>query len=275
METKAKKYPKAVVGVFIFNEKDELFLMRSPHFYNKYSTPGGKIEMNEAAAKAAEREVKEETNLKISDIEFVGLFDALNIKKIYKSGDNHLLCCIYRAKAKSTDKVVLNSEGTAYKWRKASEWLKNKDLNKITEKVLKKYFQDRESYEMKYKRALADYQNLLKRTAMEREEFVKFSQEQFIHEILPVYNNLKLSLDHIEDNGQNPWVEGIKYVFKNFTETLESMGLQEIKVKPGDKFDHNIMDAIEGKGECVERVVEPGYKFKGRVMKAVRVVVKK
>src|SRR5680860_77778 len=45
-----------------------------------------------------------------------------------------------------------------------------------------------EDWEHKYKLALADYQNLIKQSAKDRESFVKFALGDFLQELLPVYD---------------------------------------------------------------------------------------
>ena len=126
--------------------------------------------------------------------------------------------------------------------------------------------------EHKYKRALADYQNLLKRTAQEKVEFVKYANEDLIQAIIPVYDNLKMSLAHVDETVQNGWLEGIKHVIRQFKDVLESMGVEEIKTI-GEKFDHNTMEAIEGKGDKVVKELRPGYKLNGKVIIAAKVIV--
>ena len=125
----------------------------------------------------------------------------------------------------------------------------------------------------KYKRALADYSNLLKRTAKEKEEFFKYSNEQLIVEMIPVYDNLKTSLEHTDDQiEKSAWLEGVKYVLKQFKSILESIGVEEIKTV-GEKFDHNTMEAVSGEGEMVVKEGKPGYKLNGKVIVPARVIV--
>lgn len=125
----------------------------------------------------------------------------------------------------------------------------------------------------KYMRALADYQNLLKRTAKEKEEFFKYSNEQLIIEMIPVYDNLKVSLNHTDEQiEKSPWLEGVKYVLKQFKGILEGVGVEEIKTV-GENFDHNTMEALEGAGEKVVREAKPGYKLNGKVIIPARVVL--
>lgn len=129
------------------------------------------------------------------------------------------------------------------------------------------------SSEQKYLRALADYQNLLKQSTKERLEFVKFALEDFLHDLLPVYDHLKLSLKGLsEEEGKSAWVEGVRHVLKQFKTTLENRGVEEIKTE-GAKFNHDEMEAIDGEGEKVKSVVMPGYKLNGKVIRVAKVIV--
>jgi len=277
-----KKYPKVIAGVFIFNDKDELLLIKAPRWHDKYVPVGGKVEIGETLIEAAKREVKEETNLDIENIELIGVEDGLGLEESYKLDDNHFVFADYRAIAKDIEKLKLNEEASSYKWLIVDEWLK-KDKSKFgpyTYNVLKKLKESKENSEDKYKRALADYQNLLKRTAAEKEEFAKYANERLLHEILPVYDNLKMSLAHAgEEVENNGWLEGIKYVVKQFSDALKNIGVEEVKTI-GEKFDPNTMEAIgeketgeEEKDGIVESEVMSGYKLSGRIIRAARVVV--
>ena len=271
-EKNSTKYPKVIVGAFIFNEKNELFLMKSPKWKNKYVCPGGKIETEEKAEDALKREIKEETNLNLENIEFFGVLDGLGLEKIYTKEDDHFVFLNYRAEVKGDLNIILNEEGTKYKWLSLDEWKKNeKKIAFYTFESFKKLEKNSEDFEEKYKRALADYQNLLKRTASEKNDFVKYANEQLFLEILPVYDNLKESLKYT-DNVKSQWIEGIKYVVKQFKTALENSGIEEIKTKE-EKFDHNTMEAVEGTGEKIKKEVRSGYKLNGRVIIPARVIV--
>lgn len=129
-------------------------------------------------------------------------------------------------------------------------------------------------FEDKYKRALADYQNLLKRMEMERVDFIKYANEQFILDILPIYDNLKISMSHLDEAAKrNGWAEGIKYVIKQFKDTLKNLGVEEIATKD-KKFDPCLMEAVEGKGEKVKKEVKAGYKLNGKVIVPAKVILK-
>lgn len=268
-----QKYPKVTVGAFIFNEKGELFLMSSVKWHDKYACPGGRVEIGEELKKTVAREVKEETGMDIEGIEFIGITDGYNVGDKYTQGDKHLIFLDYKAKLKGQPKIVLNNEATKYKWLKIEDWLKRKDLAKYTRERLEKISAEGESFEHKYKRALADYQNLLKRTVQDKEEFAKYANERLILEIIPVYDNLKMSLKHADKEAEkNGWLEGIGHVVRQFEGALKNLGVEEVRTA-GENFDHHTMEAVEGKGKRVKKEIKPGYKLNGKVIAPAKVIV--
>ncbi|MDD3711836.1 MAG: nucleotide exchange factor GrpE [Patescibacteria group bacterium] len=141
------------------------------------------------------------------------------------------------------------------------------------EEIIKNLQDKNNDLNHKYKRALADYQNLLKNIASEKSDFLKYSLEVFLMEILPVYDNLKISISTLkEEDHNNPWVEGVKYVIKQFQDILANNGVSEIKTV-GEKFDYNTMEAVEGKGEKVVSELRPGYILNKKVIIPAKVVI--
>ena len=272
---KEKKYPKVVVGAFIFNDKNELLLTKGVKWHNKYVNIGGKIEVGEDFEETLRREVKEETNLDIEDVGFIGLVNGNNVNDSYTQEDNHLIFLDYKTKAKNPEDIKLNEESSDFEWLSVEEWLK-KDKKKFSpyiHEILEKIKNKEENFEGMYKRALADYQNLLKRSAQEKQNFVNYANEGLILEMIPVYDNLKMSLAHVNEEAKtNGWLEGVKHVIKQFRSVLENMGVEEIKTI-GEKFDHNTMEAIDGQGEKVKTEVKSGYKLRGKVIIPAKVIV--
>lgn len=106
--------------------------------------------------------------------------------------------------------------------------------------------------ENQLKRALADYDNLKKRLEKERTEIVQFANEALMLRVLGIVDGLEITL------GQ-------------FWQLLKEEGVEEIKVKAGDKFDPEVMEAVGGQGEKVEQILSRGYKLHGRVIRPARV----
>ena len=125
----------------------------------------------------------------------------------------------------------------------------------------------------KYLRVLAEEQNLIKRQTVEKEEFVKYANQEVLSEFLIVYDHLKLSIGSLPDAEKaSAWVKGVEYTVKQFKDLLSVNGVEEIKTT-SEKFDPNTMEAVEGQGEKVVKEIMTGYKLNGKVIRAARVVL--
>ena len=120
----------------------------------------------------------------------------------------------------------------------------------------------------KWKRALADYQNLEKRVLEEKEGFAKFATAGLLDKLLPILDGLEKCHKHLED-------KGLGLILSQLKKVLESEGVEEIKAK-GKKFDPQLMDAVEmveGKKNQVVEVVLKGYQLNGKVLRPAKVRV--
>ena len=122
--------PLATVGALIFNARNEALMIRTHKWSGKWGIPGGKIKRGETALAALRREILEETNLKIKDIEFVLVQDCISSKEFYRDAHFVLLNYVCRAVGKKLN-VILNEEGREFKWLKLADAKKLK-LNKPT-----------------------------------------------------------------------------------------------------------------------------------------------
>ncbi|MBI2414311.1 nucleotide exchange factor GrpE [candidate division WWE3 bacterium] len=125
--------------------------------------------------------------------------------------------------------------------------------------------------ENNWKRALADYKNLEKRTFEEKEAIITFANSVLILRILPVLDNLKTLQKHFDD-------PSLKMIIKEFEKILKEEQIEEINAL-GQTFDHTTMDAIESieceaddEGKVVE-VLQTGYTLKNKVLRPARVKV--
>ncbi|MBN1645102.1 NUDIX domain-containing protein [Candidatus Woesearchaeota archaeon] len=134
---KEQVFPEPTVGAMIFNENGEIFLMKSHKWRGKYVIPGGHIELGESMKDALKREIKEETNLEIYDIDFLHwqefIFDELFYKK------RHFVFFNFTAKTDS-ENVKLNDEGQEFIWVKPEESLKL-PVEPYTVKAIEKYLE--------------------------------------------------------------------------------------------------------------------------------------
>lgn len=108
-----QQYPEPTVGALVFNREGRLFLMRSHKWKGKWVVPGGHIELGERMEDALRREVKEETNLDIRDIEFLCFQEFIYDERFWKR--SHFIFFDYACRTDSTD-VRLNDEAEEYRW---------------------------------------------------------------------------------------------------------------------------------------------------------------
>jgi len=109
----AQQYPEPTVGALVFNTQGQLFLMRSHKWKGKYVIPGGHIELGETMVDALRREIKEETNLDIYDIEFICFQEFIHDERFWQ--ERHFIFFDYACRTDSID-VVLNHEAQEYVW---------------------------------------------------------------------------------------------------------------------------------------------------------------
>jgi len=115
-----QQYPEPTVGALISNPEGKFLLLKSHKWLGKYVIPGGHIELGETMQQALKREIKEETNLDIYDIEFIIFQEFIFDETFWQKG--HYIFFDYACKTDST-KVTLNDEAEEYTWVTIAEGL--------------------------------------------------------------------------------------------------------------------------------------------------------
>lgn len=141
---------------------------------------------------------------------------------------------------------------------------KDKELNELTKR---------------FHRALADYDNLRRRSAKEVLEASAKGTENFIKKLLPVLDTLDSAMRQITSaTTDRKVVDGLEMFCIQFTDVLEKEGLREIPAR-GQKFDPNLHEAMCKKccdgfdEDIVLTEFEKGYIFKDRVLRPAKVEI--
>lgn len=119
-----------------------------------------------------------------------------------------------------------------------------------------------------WKRALADYQNLEKRTRDQQQLMAQLACVTLIEKLLPVIDHLKLAAKHLHD-------PGIEMIIKQFTDVLASEGVIQIEAIHQD-YDPSLMEGMEqvpGEANQVVEVVTEGYRIGDRILRPAKVKV--
>ncbi len=113
--------PIVTVGALIFNQAHDVLMVRTHKWSDLWGIPGGKIKWGEPSVDALRREVKEETNLAIADIEFILVQDCIHSKEFYR--DAHFILMNYICRCVGNPRVRLNDEAREFRWVSLAEAL--------------------------------------------------------------------------------------------------------------------------------------------------------
>lgn len=125
-----------------------------------------------------------------------------------------------------------------------------------------------DEWKNKYLRALADYQNLVKRTDVEKQEIQMYATEQFLKKLLPIVDTLELAQHHVQN-------EGLALALKELHAVLNGYGVKKIEMQ-GASFDPHSMECIEvveGEKDRIVSVSQPGYQMHNKLLRAAKVQV--
>lgn len=122
-------------------------------------------------------------------------------------------------------------------------------------------------------RNMAEFDNFRKRSEKEKSQMFELGAKDIIEKILPVVDNFERGLDIItEEDKENAFVQGIEKIYKQFTTTLEDMGVKPIEAV-GKEFDPNLHNAVmhaedKEQGEnIITDEFQKGYMYKDIVVR--------
>lgn len=149
------------------------------------------------------------------------------------------------------------------------ESIDEEEFDKI-ESEIETLKQQVEDFENKYKRAIADYQNLQKRVQEEKSEWIRAANKELLLRILAVLDTLILAYQHTQD-------KNVQVSVQQFLDVLKTEGVTKIETV-SKKFDPNIMDAIAtdtGEEGMVLEELRAGFMIYDKLLRAAQVKVGK
>ena len=108
-------------------------------------------------------------------------------------------------------------------------------IDKQLFKDLEKKATERDEFNDKYLRAMAEFDNARKRMQKEKEAFQKFVNESLITELFPIMDSFDSAIAHAENSksagetNKDAFLKGIKLLQDKFHKVLEQYGLTLIK----------------------------------------------
>ncbi len=128
-----------------------------------------------------------------------------------------------------------------------------------------------------YLRALAEADNIRKRSIRDRTTFIEQASERLMQKLLPVLDSFQAGLDvEVAGEAEEKLLSGMRGVFTQLMDALASEGLEAINAEGAD-FDPNLHEAIsilgEGDALVVHHQMRRGFRLKDRVLRPASVVV--
>jgi molecular chaperone GrpE len=130
----------------------------------------------------------------------------------------------------------------------------------------------------RYLRAIAELDNLRKRTAREVEQARRFGAERLAQGVLPVRDSLEAGVAAAEKAGEVALAEGQRATLRLLDDAFASVGIREIDPR-GEPFDPNkhealsLLPAPDVEPNTVLEVIQKGYELNDRLLRAARVIV--
>ncbi|GIW62400.1 MAG: hypothetical protein KatS3mg090_0226 [Patescibacteria group bacterium] len=131
-----------------------------------------------------------------------------------------------------------------------------------------------DDYKQKYLRALADYQNLLKRVEQEKQRIEQEVAFSFWQRFLDIYEDMLRADVFVKD-------QGLKMILDKMKKFLKDSGVSEVELE-GKKFDPELAEVVDvvscsddQEDNTVSKVYRKAYKLFDKVLQVGKVQVKK
>jgi len=158
--------------------------------------------------------------------------------------------------------------------------VKEETLEELKKKLDEKEKEVKETHD-RMLRLAADLENYKKRATREKEDLLKFSNEEVMKAILPFVDNLERAVDHSEKAREvESLLEGAKLTIQQLLKELNKFGLSPIESlgKPFDPAFHEAVMVVATDQHQPNHVVEEfrkGYLLHDRLIRPAAVSVSK
>jgi molecular chaperone GrpE len=125
-------------------------------------------------------------------------------------------------------------------------------------------------------RKQAEFENIRKRLAKEKEEFLQYSLFSTLESLLPVLDGFKMAIKSPSE-GEN-FKKGVEIIYQQFLTALQRLGVEPIETKD-QFFDPNLHEAVATvesdvlEDQQIVDELQPGFMYKQRLLRPARVRV--
>lgn len=141
---------------------------------------------------------------------------------------------------------------------------------------------ERDAFQDKFMRALADAENARKRADRDRREAESYGGSKLARDLLPVYDNMKRAVDSVSDGQREAaaaLIEGVELTMRELVNVFAKHGVQVVSPEVGDRFDPQYHEAMfeaplpgTKAGEIIQVSAE-GFMLHDRILRPAQVGV--
>ncbi len=152
---------------------------------------------------------------------------------------------------------------------------------KSQEEVILQKDKEIEELKSKFLRFAAEAENMKKRLERDKREFLDYSNETLIKDILPILDNIERALEHADEKSDiKDFIKGINITMLDFMKVLAKYDVKVVQAvnNPFDPAFHEAMSVVESNDVAPNTVVkelQKGYMLKERLLRPSLVVVSK
>ena len=135
-------YPEPTVGALVLNNQNKILLVKSHKWINnRYSVPGGHVEIGESLSTAIIREVKEETGLEILPKRLFMIQECIKSDEFYKP--KHFIFFDFICLSKNDNITLDKNELQEYIWANIED-INEDQLESFTRNLIDKFRNDQD-----------------------------------------------------------------------------------------------------------------------------------
>jgi len=150
---------------------------------------------------------------------------------------------------------------------------------KAQNEIIARVTAERDEFQDKYLRNLADMDNFRKRQKKEKEDFQRFVLSEFILHLLEIYDNFERAIrSHSSEDSTQSILSGIQMIFKQLQELLRKYRVEEVDPQ-GKPFNPNFHQAIsreegvDASEPTVVEVYQKGFLYHKKLLRPALVKV--
>lgn len=167
--------------------------------------------------------------------------------------------------------------------KKEEESKFHKEIEKLKEEI-EKLKEEKEEYLKGWQKERANFINYKKEEKTRFKEVVSFSNERLIKSLITVLDGFNLAIQSFTQQGKSEeenknYLKGIYLIKSQLEDILKKEGVNEIKVKIGEKLNpvfHEVVTMAENEefaADTVIKILEKGYILNDKVIRPCRVIV--